>query len=548
MAASTRSKNSVNLSMKENAVTQLETSIISATVYPDRVRLTRRGNIKLKAGTHSLEISEIPLGFNPESLRASVFGSARARLLGAKVKHVYYSDQPSEAVRQLEDEIEKVKDTLARLEAKTELIKTSRANLDKLASQVSTYATALAAGETTLEKQMGFFDTLRRRSEKLDDENLGLQVELRQEHRKLEKLNHELDQLRSARPLERYQAVVDVELLLESELTVEVSYLLMGAGWKPLYDLRLLEKEGSSSLEVSYLAEVSQNTGETWDGISLTLSTARPALSSTLPELAPWYIRPPEAIVPKMRPAMAPQVFSQIAAKAQPASGLQATTPERVEEKSEELTAVVDATGTSVSYIIPTPVTVPPDGAPHKVTIARFNLTPILDYVTTPKLAQVVYRRARVENNSPYTLLPGEANILFVDEYMGSTPLELTAPEGSIELYLGSDNRLKVERELKRRDIDKRIIGGKRHLAYGYEIRLENMLPTKANLTLYDQIPVPRQEDIKVRLESSDPKPSEQSELNQLTWRLSLESKEKRSLRFDFSVESPQGMNVLGLP
>ena len=102
--------------------------------------------------------------------------------------------------------------------------------------------------------------------------------------------------------------------------------------------------------------------------------------------------------------------------------------------------------------------------------------------------------------------------------------------------------------ELKRHDIDKRFIGGKRHLAYGYEIVLENLLPDKVNLTLHDQIPVPRHEDIKVKLESADPRPAEQTELNLIKWELLLEPKEKRTVRFDFSVESPQSMNIVGLP
>jgi hypothetical protein len=33
-----------------------------------------------------------------------------------------------------------------------------------------------------------------------------------------------------------------------------------------------------------------------------------------------------------------------------------------------------------------------------------------------------------------------------------------------------------------------------------------------------------------------------------LKWELSLEPKENRTVRFDFSVDSPQGMEVLGLP
>ncbi len=43
-------------------------------------------------------------------------------------------------------------------------------------------------------------------------------------------------------------------------------------------------------------------------------------------------------------------------------------------------------------------------------------------------------------------------------------------------------------------------------------------------------------------------KPTEQSELHLLDWELKLAPKEKRTVRFDFGIEAPQGMNISGLP
>ena len=105
-----------------------------------------------------------------------------------------------------------------------------------------------------------------------------------------------------------------------------------------------------------------------------------------------------------------------------------------------------------------------------------------------------------------------------------------------------------MERELKRRDVDKRLIGGKRRLQYGYQIEIENARPDEVRLMIQDQIPVAGHEDIKVRLESATPKPDRQTELNLLEWDLSLTSQSRQNLRFDFSVEYPQDLTVMGLP
>jgi uncharacterized protein (TIGR02231 family) len=163
-------------------------------------------------------------------------------------------------------------------------------------------------------------------------------------------------------------------------------------------------------------------------------------------------------------------------------------------------------------------------------------------------LVEAAYRRAKASNDSLYTLLPGPANLFAGDEFIGATELELVAPQGEIELYLGADDRVKVERELKQREVDKRLIGDRRRLRYAYEITLENLLPAETTITLHDQLPVSRHENVKVKLASAEPQPTEHTELNLLRWELSLESKEKRTIRFDFVVEHPREMSLMGLP
>jgi uncharacterized protein (TIGR02231 family) len=538
-------------------MTSLTTTIAAVTVYPDRARVIRRGALALEPGLHRLEVSELPIQLNPDSLRTAARGTARARLLGAQVQRAYYSETPAEQVRQLEEQIEALQDDMRKLDIQAELVKQNRATLDKLASHTETYATAMAAGETTVEQQLALFDGLRARSEKLNNEMQALAVTRRTAERRLQKLTKELEQLRGSRPRERYTAAVEVEVLQAGELSVELTYVVTGAEWRPLYDLRLLEAgadddKGGPMLEVSYLGQIAQTTGESWENVSLTLSTARPALTRTLPELDPWYIRPlppPRMVAAKARAPGMMQSFA--AAVPQPApvpADEQMLSASLEEAEAEEVTAQVETSGAAVTYLIPGMVTVPPDGAPHKVLVARFPLPPRLDYVCAPKLAEAVYRRAKLINNSPYTLLKGDANLFIGEEFIGSTPLELTAPQAEVELFLGADDRIKVERELKRREVGKQFIGGKRHLAFGYEIRLENLLGSPARLTVHDQFPVARHEEIKVKLELAEPKPAEQSELNLLKWELTLEPKEKRTLRFDFSVENPQSMEVIGLP
>lgn len=526
-------------------MTLLDTAITAVTVYPDRARVTRQGQISLEKGAHQLEITELPLKIDPDSARAAARGQVQARLSGVQVQRAFYVETPSEQIHQLEAEIEALQDQLAGMEAQIKLAGQLRANLAELAGSTETYALALASGEQEVGDQLALFDSLRARAGEIDQEILDLGARKRELERQVQKLEKELQRWQGAPRREAYTAIVEVEALDAGELTVELTYVVSAAGWQPLYDIRLTEEEGAAELEIGYLGQIVQRTGEAWESVALTLSTARPALAGTVPELDPWFIRPwlprPE---PRDRAAAAADLVRSMPA-AEAGAPPQAAPAEEVEAQLSM--ASVESSGAALHYRTPAPATIPADGAPHKIAITRYGLKPQLDYVAAPKLAAAAYRRARASNESAYTLLPGQANLFAGEAFIGAAPLDLTAPGGEIELYLGVDDRIRVERELKRRDEDKKLIGGRRRLRYGYAIEVENLLLERISLRLQDQIPVARHEEVKVRLESTDPKPDEHSELNQLTWELSLAPQEKRAVRFDFSVEAPAEMRLIGL-
>jgi uncharacterized protein (TIGR02231 family) len=528
-------------------MTVLDTHLIAAVVYPNRARLTRQGTISLKSGKHQLEIKDLTLRMDRESARSTASGTVRSRLLGLQIKRVYYAETPEEKVGELEAKLEAMQDELAGLQAMIDLVVQERSRLEELAGHTDLFATALVSGESDVDAQFEVYDRIRKRSEQLNGEHLELQAGKRKLERKIKQLQNQLKVLRNKRSKDRFSAFVDVEMLEDGEITVELSYVVSAVGWTPLYDLRLIDNGSGNNLEISYLAQVTQKTGEDWVNLDLTLSTARPTLSAIKPELQPWYIYPLQDIPAQPRSAalkMAPETPDRIMEAAEPQAMFLKAEPSIA---SEEVQATVSDVGTSVTYQIPDKVTVPADGSPHKVSVTRISLSPDLDYVAAPRLIEAAYRRINVSNNSPYTFLPGPVSLFAGDEFIGRTEMEMVASEGELELFFGTEDRIMIERELKRKDVDKRLIGGKRMQQFGYEIRLENLLSSDVAITVQDQIPVSGHEDIKVRLENANPKPSEQTELNILEWKLNLEPGEKQIIRFDYGIEYPQKLRLPNL-
>jgi uncharacterized protein (TIGR02231 family) len=529
----------------------MDTHVTAVTVFPDRARVTRSGKTQLEVGVQKIEITELPLSLLPDSVRASGRGAARAKLLGVSTRLENYVDTPAERVRELEAQLQAAQDTDNELIARASVLEKEQKNLDGLAAQSEMFARGLALRNRTPAEQGAFFDFVTARSAGVQAELLKIGRDRRELGKEIERLRRELASVGAARPRQRYVAAVEVDVSAAGDFSLELTYVVNNAAWTPLYDLRLSE----AGLDLTYLAQVSQRTGEEWPNVALTLSTAQPALSLTIPELGPWYVRPkPPPPPPMPQPARAK---SMLAAAPMPAAAPAAAGMVQEPEAAYGLlaeadlaveSAAVSASGAALTYRLAGRADIPGNGDPRKVTIAVFPLKPALDYVTAPKLEAACYRRAKVKNTSEYSLLPGGAQLFEGDDYLGATHLEFTAPEQEFELFLGADERVRVERELVARDVDKTIIGDKRRIRYGYEITLENLRGAPQTILVRDQLPVARDEQIKVKLDLAEPKPAEHTDLNLLEWKLTLPPNAKQKVKFEFVVEYPRAMDVLGLP
>jgi uncharacterized protein (TIGR02231 family) len=167
--------------------------------------------------------------------------------------------------------------------------------------------------------------------------------------------------------------------------------------------------------------------------------------------------------------------------------------------------------------------------------------------VCAPKLAEAVYRRATVKNASPYLLLPGPAQLFEGQDYLGATTIEMAAPGQELELVLGVDERMRVKRELKGRDVDRRLIGDVRRVHYRYAIEVENLTGAEQTVLVRDQLPVSRHEQIKVKLDATQPK-TEPGDLGLLEWKLALADRGKQTVALEFTVEHPASYTVANLP
>ncbi|MCE9598315.1 MAG: mucoidy inhibitor MuiA family protein [Spirochaetia bacterium] len=511
----------------------VQTRIQAVTVYSDRARILRSGNFETQSGITSVRVTGLPGQIDEKSIRASLRGPAR--ILSLETAHVRFNETPYQAVQELETKIERIQDqlTLIEHEIRIELEKASHAN--GILEQSKSMARGYATGTLSIEKNRELFAFVDETARSVARTTIEKSQEKRKLERELQKLQGDLNSLRGQQSREQIDCIIQIESSEGGKCELDLTYIRGGASWNPLYDIRFDKK-----LTIHYLAEIRHH-GEDWNDVELTLSTAQASLSTTVPEFSPWFLQEARPVPPSY-PSPAPAMMQARGA---------AMEAEESDESPEFLAATmapstVSAEGAAVTYKLAGRATIPGNNEPRKATIAVKDLSHNLDYVTAPKLADSVFRRAKFRNDSDLMLLAGECQLFFSDDYIGQSWIPQTAPQEDREIYLGVENRLRVTRDLKHHEVDKKFLGDNRTLRWKYSITVENLLPSLARILVREQIPVSAHQQIKVKVESSDP--GQIKDQNKLEWELDLKSTQKTELLYELFIEHPIQLPVIGLP
>jgi uncharacterized protein (TIGR02231 family) len=537
----------------------LDAPIVAVTVYPDRARVTRRGKLQLPAGQSTVHIGPLPLGLHRDSVR--VGGRGPATVLGVDVVVRHRPRATDQAVAEVEEARRAVAAELAEL-ADAEAVEAQRAEfLATLAQRAgSTYARTVAAGESDPAAVAAFADSIASQltAGKARQRDLARRAEEARDRKAA--LERRLKELSGKRGPDQLVAAVGIQVgdrgrsepseppgAAAEGVELELSYVVDGARWESTYDVRL----AGDRLAVSWFGMVTQRTGEDWPECELVLSTARPATTATVPDLEPWYldrIRPlpvARAVAASrswdMRAPMAP-AGAPAGAVGHAAEGAPDTEPAMVEQS----TGVVEQGVAAATYRPEHPVAVPADGTAHRTTVAVLDLGAELDYVTAPAQAPDAHLRATAVNTSAHTLLPGPASVFHDADFVGTTRLDTWAPGEEVELALGLDDRIRVERKLTRRTATKAALGSTRRREVEYRTTVANHTPRPARVTVLDQIPVSRDEGITVRAFKVDPNPVDRTEMGVLSWKLELDPGESKEVNMGLRVELARGVEMSG--
>ena len=345
--------------------------------------------------------------------------------------------------------------------------------------------------------------------------------------------NQEVTQLG---PTHRIIVTVSSKEITNGKITL--SYLVSGAGWIPLYDIR--SELAAGKVNLNYKAQVYQNTGSKWEDVRLTISTNNPFQNKIKPTLNPWYIdyyqaRPaPGSLSSNGYMAPATLNFNSNAYEKTTAKDSYRSQEDDA-ETSAQFTQIISQM-ISAEFRIDLPYTIPSTNEKHMVLISNTDLAANYKYYTVPKMDASVYLVAQISKLDELQLVPAKANIFFDGSYIGETYIDPTSMEDTLSLSLGKDPNLIVKRTLLKKECKEKVIGDKIERTNIFQIEIKNLKSTNAVIVIQDQMPITQNNEIIIEPTNTG-KAKHDLVTGMLEWEINLKTKESKTLNFSYTVK-----------
>lgn len=199
---------------------------------------------------------------------------------------------------------------------------------------------------------------------------------------------------------------------------------------------------------------------------------------------------------------------------------------------------------TSVEFVVDVPYSVPSDGENYAVDVAAYAIPAQYEYQCLPKADNQAFLIARITDWNQYNLLEGEVNLFFEGTYVGKSILDVRYVSDTLNLSLGRDRNVSVQREKVTDFNKKRLIGTNRTESRVWKITVRNNKSQPVSLTLKDQIPVTATSDISVEdVDVTGGKLNQDT--GEVTWTLTLPPKGQQTRQLKYAVKYPKDRRLV---
>ncbi|SEM55326.1 conserved hypothetical protein [bacterium A37T11] len=505
--------------------------LLTATVFSQGAELNHAASFNLPAGSQEILLNGIANTLDENSIQ--IGGPAGFTILSVRPVRNYLQ------IENKSPEYKRVADSLAKAnQALEEIRNLQSANESILALLAKNQLIGGDHGTTVIElSKMADYYYNKHISIKNTLSSLALQ-KARQEQQ-VARLKKQLEEFNTDQQGTGGQLLLQVMNSKAGPINLSVSYLTGAASWSAYYDLRA--ENAASPLQIIYKANLQQSTGIPWNKVKLTLSTSNPSQNGTAPLLNPWVLRFAEDYSNRLDEVVVVQnriqgvkVESNLPQRKTAALPAPSTLNDHSTLTENQLSATFD---------IDIPYDIASNGKPHSVALKEYTQPARFKYYAAPKIDGDAFLMAEVTDYEKLNLVPGEANIIFENMFVGKSFLNPYATTDTLNLSLGRDKMISIKRERVTEQTSTQSIGSSKKQVFTYEIRVRNNKKQAIQLLLKDQYPLSSDKAIEVEL-LEDSQASKNSETGVLTWQLDIPPGQTKTLRISYSVKYPKNRNI----
>lgn len=500
-------------------------TIQAVTVYRGQALVTRAIDVTAPAGATELVVTDLPAQIVPESLYATADAPVQVRAVRYRTQAV--SEEPREEVRKIDLQVQDIQKTVRKLESARALLTQKEAylaNLEKFTAEKT--KDDLNKGSLNAETVKTLTDLIFKTRTEISEQALALSEDNLTAQEKLQLLSRQRGELTAKGTRTAREAVIFLDKGGPGKATVRLNYLVQGAGWAPIYNLRAASAGNEVNLE--YSALVQQMSGESWDNVKLTLSTASSAMAADSPILTPLWLTlggpgGPGTAAEDVGGLIAGQknAADELKRAVENANTVASTQPAAQLDESWKVNAsasklqIVDfvagkdvlmsqreilsaSSVLSVTYSVAGALSVPSRSDQQMIQIANIKLTGEFFRLATPLLTAYVYEQAEIVNTSDIALLAGKVNSYMDGQFMGTGQIPMVAKGQRFTVGFGVDTQLRATRELA--DKTDKVQGGNREMTFTYRLLIDNYKDKPVKVRLMDRIVDPKNPDIRVTL------------------------------------------------
>ncbi|MAD96132.1 MAG: hypothetical protein CMB99_02285 [Flavobacteriaceae bacterium] len=195
---------------------------------------------------------------------------------------------------------------------------------------------------------------------------------------------------------------------------------------------------------------------------------------------------------------------------------------------------------TTVSFDVVKPYSIKSSNKDVSIPIKTVDVNASYQYFSFPKVSKNAYLIAKLKDWESLNLLEGEANIYFEDTFIGTNLLTTRNANENLEISLGTDKNVIIERKKVENFTTKQFIGNKQEVSKLWNFSIKNNKAQSIKLIVSDQIPISTNEEIRVNLDTDITKGQFNKLTGEIRWKLNIVPKAIENFKLKYSVRFPK--------